>query len=175
MHDRKYKKRLAALILSLFLVSLACRVEAPKIVLEDSPTPPPPPIITQVVTQIITPTPLPTSTPIPTNTPQITPTATYDPLSAPIYYPLEGCAASRLHVGDRAMVSLVGGPNAIRQSPDVQNGVIDYYAQPGEILNIVGSPYCSLGWIMWLVETQSGYRGYTPEGNGNEYWLFPVK
>lgn len=170
----KYKKRLYLPVISLFLLSLACRVEAPRLILEDSPTPPPPAVITQVVTQMITPTPEPTSTPIPTETPQKTPTPTYDPLSAPIYYPLPNCAASRLHVGDKAMVSYVGGANAIRQSPDLHTGVIDYYAQPGEILNIVGGPECSYGWIVWLVETQSGYRGFTPEGNGDEYYLFPV-
>jgi hypothetical protein len=127
----KNKKRLSVVLISLFLLSMACRVEAPRLILEDSPTPPPPPIITQIITQMITPTPEPTVTPIPSATLGKTATPTYDPLSAPIYYPLEGCAASRLHVGDRAMVSLVGGPNAIRQSPDLNTGIIDYWAQPG--------------------------------------------
>lgn len=170
----KNKHWLYILLISLFLLSLACRVEGPQLILEDSPTPPPPPVITIIVTEMITPTPLPTHTPYPSATPENTPAPTYDPLSAPIYYPLPDCAASRLHVGDQAMVSLVGGANAIRQSPDLQSGVIDYYAQPGEILNIVGGPHCSYGWIVWLVETQSGYRGFTPEGNGEEYYLFPV-
>ena len=173
--NQKYQKRLYWIIASLFLLSLACRVEAPRVILQDSPTPPPPPVITQVVTQMITPTREPTSTPIPTSTPPKTATPTYDPLSAPIYYPLKNCAASRLHVGDQAMVSLVGGANAIRQSPDMQNGIIDGYAQPGEIVDIVGGPECSYGWIIWLVETPSGFRGFTPEGDGNTYWLFPVR
>jgi hypothetical protein len=175
MVNLKTKKRLYLMFVSLFLFSMACRVEAPRIVLEDSPTPPPPPVITLIVTEMITSTPQPTSTPIPTSTPEKTPTPTYDPLSAPIYYPLEGCAASRLYVGDQAMVSLVGGANAIRQSSDMHTGIIDYYAQPGEILKIVGGPECSYGWIVWLVETPSGFRGFTPEGDGNTYWLFPVR
>jgi hypothetical protein len=174
MMKSKSKKRLYLLVASLFLLSLACRVEAPRVILEDSPTPPPPPVITQIVTEMITPTPQPTSTPVPTSTPEKTATPTYDPLSAPIYYPLKDCAASRLHVGDKAMVSLLGGANAIRQSSDMRDGIIDYYAQPGEILNIAGGPECSYGWIVWLVETQSRYRGFTPEGDGNTYWLFPV-
>ena len=175
MLNKITRKRLYGLLLSLFLVTLACRVEAPKIILEESPTAPPAPIITQVVTQVITPTPQPTSTPVPTATPAITLTPTYNPLSAPIYYPLEDCAASRLHNGDDAMVSLVGGANGIRSGLDLHSDIVEYNAQPGEILKIVGGPYCSYGWIVWLVETQSGYIGFTPEGNGNEYWLFPVR
>jgi hypothetical protein len=175
MQNKKPKKQLYLLLSSLFLLTLACRVEAPRIILEESPTAPPPPIITQVVTEVITPTPAPTSTPQPTSTPEITATSTYDPLSAPIYYPLEGCAASRLHMGDYAMVSLVGGANGIRSGLDLQSEIVEYYAQPGEILKIVGGPFCSYGWIVWLVETGSAYRGFTPEGNGEEYWLFPSK
>jgi hypothetical protein len=73
------------------------------------------------------------------------------------------------------MVSLLGGPNAIRTNPDVREdtNIIDY-AQPGAILLIVAGPYCDLNHIIWLVQTSDGVRGFTPEGNGDEYWLFPV-
>ncbi len=134
-------------------------------------------IITQVVTQVIPPTPLPaTNTPVPTNTavpPTVTPTA-FDPLSAPIYYPLADCVASRLHVGDIAMVSLVGGSNGIRYGRDLSEASVAVYAQPGDKLEIVNGPYCSQGWIVWMVKTGDGYVGFTPEGNGNEYWLLPT-
>ncbi len=137
-----------------------------------------PPIIvlTEVVTEIVMPTPLPvTPTPPPTNTalpPTVTPT--WDPLSAPIYYPLEDCVASRLHVGEQAMVSLVGGPNGIRYGRDINYDTIVGYAQPGDKLDIVNGPWCSHGWLIWQVRANNGVVGFTPEGNGDEYWLLPV-
>jgi hypothetical protein len=132
--------------------------------------------VTQVITQIIPPTPVPmTPTPPPTATlapPTITPT--FDPLTAEIYYPIEGCIASRLHVGDQAMVSLQGGPNGIRYGRDLAEDAVAAYAQPGAILDIVNGPWCSRGWIVWFVRTADGLEGFTPEGDGNEYWLLPV-
>ena len=74
------------------------------------------------------------------------------------------------------MVSLVGGANAIRSSADVRaESNIIAYAQPGDILKIVDGPYCDAGHIIWLIETLDQIRGFTPEGNGFEYWLFPVE
>ena len=138
---------------------------------------PPVVVITQIVTEMIPPTPLPVT---PTIAPSATPlpptvTPTYDPLTAPIYYPLKDCIASRLHVGDKAMVSLVGGANGIRYGRDLMEDTILGYAQPGAILKIQAGPWCSRGWIVWLVEAADGMVGYTPEGDGNTYWLLPVK
>ena len=72
------------------------------------------------------------------------------------------------------MVSYVGGANGIRYGPDVHQDTVYYYAQPGEVLLIIDGPWCSWNWIVWLVETMNGIRGYTPEGDGNEYWLLPM-
>jgi hypothetical protein len=133
-------------------------------------------VVTQVITEIIPPTPVPatpTYTPAPTREPP-TPTPTWDPLSAPIYYPLEDCVASRLHVGDKAQVSLVGGANGIRYGRDLYYDTVVAYAQPGSVLEIENGPWCSHGWIVWFVRTADGTVGYTPEGNGNEYWLWPM-
>jgi hypothetical protein len=162
--------RLLLVVISLQLVLAACgtspRAEAtatPQVI-----------YVTQVVTQIIPPTPVPpTATPPPTETP-LPPTPTFDPLSAPIYYPLADCVASRLHVGDRAMVSLQGGPNGIRYGRDLAEGTVIAEAQPGAILEIVNGPYCSRGWLVWFVRTSDGVEGFTPEGNGSEYWLLPT-
>jgi hypothetical protein len=134
-------------------------------------------VITQIVTEIIPPTPLPaTLTPVPTSTPEpATPTPTWDPLNAPVYYPLADCVASRLHLGDIAMVSLSGGANGIRFGSDLYQDTVIAYAQPGSQLEIVNGPYCSRGWIIWFVRMADGTVGYTPEGNGDEYWLLPVK
>jgi len=138
---------------------------------------PPVLVVTQIVTEIIIPTALPmTATPAPTSTPAPpTLTPTWDPLAAPIYYPLADCVASRLHIGDRAMVSLVGGPNGIRYGRNLYEDAILAYAQPGAILDVTAGPWCSQGWIVWLVRTTDGVVGFTPEGNGDEYWLLPVK
>jgi hypothetical protein len=99
-----------------------------------------------------------------------TPESTAAP-AAP-YYPLSDCAASRLHVGDRAMVSLGGGTNAIRTDPDVHpaDNIIGR-APSGEEMWIVGGPECSYGWILWEVATDSGLRGWTPESDGLDFWL----
>lgn len=147
-----------------------------------APTPEPsntPPVlvITQVVTEIIPPSPLPATPTLPnTSTPEPpTPTPTFDPLSAPIYYPLKDCVASRLHIGDIAMVSLQGGPNGIRYGRDLYYDTIIAYAQPGALLEITNGPWCSRGWIVWMVRMQDGTVGYTPEGNGEEYWLLPTR
>ncbi len=136
-------------------------------------------VVTQVVTQVILPTDTPpsviTTTPEPTITPvPLTAAPTYDPYSAPIYYPLPDCVASRLHRGDKAFVTFGGGPNAIRYGTDLHNDTVLGYAQEGEVLEIVDGPYCNSGWIVWMVRTASGVVGYTPEGSGNEYWLLPV-
>jgi hypothetical protein len=138
---------------------------------------PPVVVITQVVTEMIPPTPLPvTPTTAPSATPpQPTTTPTWDPLSAPIYYPIPDCVASRLHVGDKAMVSFVGGANGIRYGRDLAESTIIGYAQPGAVLDIQSGPWCSRGWLVWLVKTADGTVGYTPEGDGNSYWLLPVK
>ena len=177
MLDKNKKKQIYVIILvSLFLASLACRIEAPRIILSETATNTPVDVITQVVTEVITPTPQPIITQAPpTATPAPTLTPTWDPLSVPIYFPLADCVASRLHIGDRAMVSLLGGPNAIRSSADLRTDTnIIGYADPGAILLIEGGPHCDLNHIIWLVETMDGVRGFTPEGNGEQYWLFPV-
>ena len=162
--------RLLLVVASLHLVLTACAA-APG---ADATATPQVIYVTQVVTQIIPPTPLPpTATLPPTETP-VPPTPTFDPLSAPIYYPLEDCVASRLHVGDRAMVSLQGGPNGIRYGRDLAEGTVIAEAQPGAILEIVNGPWCSRGWMVWFVRTADGVEGFTPEGDGNSYWLLPT-
>ena len=131
-------------------------------------------VITVIVTQVVPPTntPVPTNTLLPTATPE--PTSTYDPYSVPIYYPLADCAASRLHIGDRAFVTYGGRPNAIRYGSDLHYDTVIGYAYQGEEMEIIDGPYCSYGWIVWRVKTDGGLVGFTPEGNGNEYWLLPV-
>lgn len=157
----------------LLLFAVACSGTPPAV--PQQPQTPTVVLITQIVTQIVAPTPLAVTPTTPaTHTPEPTaPKPTYDPLSAPIYYPLEDCVASRLHVGDVAQVSLYGGANGIRYGSDLSADTVFAYAQPGALLEIINGPWCSQGWLIWQVRMADGQVGYTPEGNGNEYWLFP--
>ncbi len=179
MKQKNQRRRVfVAVLISLLLTILACRVEPPKIIMEEEKLEATQPavFITAVITEVITPTPAPvTPTPPPTATPEPTPSPTWDPLSAPIYYPLKDCIASRLHVGDQAMVTYGGGPNGIRYGQDIHYDTVLTYADEGQILEIVGGPWCSHGWLVWMVRTADGIVGYTPEGDGNSYWLLPVR
>jgi hypothetical protein len=95
-------------------------------------------------------------------------------VSRDTYYPLSSCAGSRLMVGDRAMISLTGGKNAIRSNPDTHpsNNIIGY-AQPGDYLKVVGGPECNYGWILWKVRLEKdNLEGWTPESkDGVTFWV----
>lgn len=170
----QYRQVFFAFLASLLLVVSAACQAAPQQAMEATTSPEL--VITAIITEVITATPVPvTPTLPPTATPEPTPTATWDPLSAPIYYPLKDCVASRLHVGDLAMVTYGGGPNGIRYGADIHYDTVLTYAAEGQILEVTAGPWCSHGWIVWMVRTTDGIVGYTPEGDGNSYWLIPVK
>ncbi len=176
----KHPKKIFILIFTgvLFMITVACSFS---VFSEPTATSVPP--VTVVVTQVITEVASPTQQIQVTNTPEntIEPTATlwptlagtYDPYSMPIWYPIEGCPASRLHIGDRATVTYGGGPNAIRFGADVHYDTAIGYAEEGEGMVITDGPWCYYNWIVWLVKTDGGVEGFTPEGNGEEYWLLP--
>ncbi|MCS7248531.1 MAG: hypothetical protein NZ840_09845 [Anaerolineales bacterium] len=147
-------------------------------------------IVTQVITQIVTLEPPPTATETPS--PVIYPTATPTFLPLPptpnpaeeralrkmgfyVYYPIEGCGPSIVQVGFDVYVSLEGGKNAIRNTPDISSAHnIIGYALPGEHLQVISGPVCSWGWLMWMVETDYGLTGWTPESDGKSFWLIPM-
>ena len=91
-----------------------------------------------------------------------------------IYRPISDCAPSRLRIGDTIYVSYGGTPNGIRSEPDVHPDNIFYRAVQGEQLRIIGGPACSWGWILWEVRTIHGQVGWTPESDGDEFWLVPI-
>jgi hypothetical protein len=91
-----------------------------------------------------------------------------------VYYPLRDCAPSRLYVGDTVYVSYGGGPNGIRSEPDVHPNNITYRAPEGEMMEILSGPKCSWGWLLWKVKTETGRQGWTPESDGDEFWLIPL-
>ena len=139
-------------------------------------------VITQVATQIIVPTnPPATATPVPTATPstEYISTGGFDPFSAPIYYPLTGCSASRLHVGDTAYVAYSGGLVGLYRTKSLSFEPNLRYPEIFEEAEIVDGPYCNDGWIFWEVaipnsNDDNALTGWYPEGNGSEYFLLPL-
>jgi hypothetical protein len=118
----------------------------------------------------------PTSTPKPrvpsSDTPE--PSVDLSLQTRPTYFPLDQCAGSRLREGDWAYVAFGGGRNAIRNKPDVgdKSNKIGF-AEEGEVVTIVGGPVCSYTWIVWKVRSSDGLQGWTPEGDGQVFWLVP--
>ena len=134
-------------------------------------------IVTETPTNTLTPTSSATPTPSITPTEILTPSPTaYMSPTPAAYYPIAGCAASQLRLGDSAFVSYSGGRNRLRSEPDTHpsDNFIDEDAHPGEVLLIVGGPECNHGWILWEVETTRQIRGWTPETNGTDFFLLPL-
>ena len=99
---------------------------------------------------------------------------TFDPLGVDIYYPLKGCVASRLHVGEKAFVAYHNQTLTLLQTPDLGDAPIRRHMQPGEIVSIIDGPYCDMGALLWRVTASDGEDGYMAEGDGSTYWLFPL-
>jgi hypothetical protein len=91
-----------------------------------------------------------------------------------LYKPISDCASSHLHVGDSAFVNYETGLNKIRSEPDVSkdNGVGELL--PGEVVQIVDGPVCNYGWVLWEVMTTWQETGWTPETDGEEFWLLTL-
>lgn len=82
---------------------------------------------------------------------------------------------SRLRAGTNARVT-PGLPNAIRSQPS-RNGSIS--AVLGEIpaaavFAVLSGPQCGDGYVWWQVN-YNGLIGWTPEGEGETYWLEPLQ
>jgi len=99
----------------------------------------------------------------------------FNPFSVQIYYPLVGCSASRLHLGDQASI----------QYSDRQIGLYHYkslafepdlrYLPVGMEVNITDGPYCNENVIFWKVQSpDKQVFGFYPEGNGDTYWMLPT-
>jgi hypothetical protein len=133
-------------------------------------------LITQFITQIvatptITPTPAPTEV-VPTTAPTLA--TGWDPSQVPIYYPIGGCVASRLHTGDVAFVANGGGVEGIHFSKDIGYAPIFRKLENGELVDIYKGPWCSNGSIIWRVVTSDKKIGFVEEGNGSVYYLMPM-
>ena len=137
-------------------------------------------IIVQYVTQVVA-----TITPAPPSAPaQPAATATpqaerftingFDPFAVPLYYPIKGCqVASRLHQGEKAFVANGAGQLGLHFSANIGYAPIFRKLESGEILDVVGGPYCERLSLVWEVVASDGQRGYVAEGDGNVTWLLP--
>ncbi len=139
-------------------------------------------VIVQYVTQVVaTVTPAPPVTPEPPQPAADDPGQTvfinngsYNPYTAPIYYPLLGCkVASRLHVGDVAFVANNAVISALHMSQEVGTSPIKRKLVSGELLNIIDGPYCQRDALVWEVSDSENEKGFVAEGDGNSYWLLP--
>lgn len=174
------KRILFGLLAGVLLFTSACAQATPQVVVVEVTRLVPQ---TVVVTQIVTPegtTPPPAETPANAETPAEAemPTPRPTPTSKPIdvYFPIEGCNASRLHLNEKAMVTYDGGNNALRNTSDISQQNVLGYAEPGDVMTIIGGPECSYKWIVWKVRLdKDNTEGWTPEGNGERYFLVPVR
>jgi hypothetical protein len=82
---------------------------------------------------------------------------------------------ARMEIGIEAIVA-PGSPNRVRSEPKKGDNLIASLLA-GTIVNIIEGPVCADGLIFWKVENEliSGGVGWTAEGDGNEYWLEPIK
>jgi hypothetical protein len=175
--SQNIKKSIAILgfILGIALLVSACVSAAP----ESDQQPPgsqPRIVITQLITQIVA-TPTITPTPEPTEVPKVVlpmSISGWDPFSVPIYYPLQGCVASRLHEGDVAFVANGAGTLGIHYSKDTRESPIFRRLESGEAIDILKGPWCDSGFVIWKVASADGYIGFVPEGDGSVYWLLPM-
>jgi hypothetical protein len=116
-----------------------------------------------------------TNTPSPTFSQPTQTSSAYVTPTPVLYTPLSGCAASHLHVGDSAFISYEGRKNMYRKNSDVSSDTnVIGNIQPGEVIQIIGGPQCSYGWLMWEVRTTWGDTGWTPETDGKEFWILPL-
>lgn len=105
----------------------------------------------------------------PTPTLPAAPTATSD-----FWSPCPAAYLSRLRVGMRAYVSFDPPErNRVREAPNTTSATVGFI-EPGEKMDILDGPECSNDWIWWWVRSETGVRGWTAEGDENDYWLVPV-
>jgi hypothetical protein len=131
-------------------------------------------VITQYITQVVA-TPTITPPPPPTSASNQTPSVVnvgWDPFTVQIYYPIAGCVASRLHVGDVAFVAYEGVD--LLQSKDIGFSPIFRTLVSGEMVDVNKGPWCSSGSLIWKVTTAEKEDGFAAEGNGEIYWLLPM-
>jgi hypothetical protein len=124
----------------------------------------------------------PTRTPyvptIPPATPQATlptlpplPTITSTPIPTTTAISCSSALPPRLVIGKQGRVT-PGLPNNIRQGPGSSTTYVGEIP-PGGVFTVLDGPRCASGMAWWQVN-YNGLIGWTPEGQGTEYWVEPV-
>ena len=173
--SQKFKKSLAVLgiFLAVAVLISACATssaQSPPATQVFQPTV----IVTRLVTQIVA---TPTITPVPPPTRAVqtyVPAANtgWNPSAVPIYYPIRECVASRLYIGDVAF--LASGSIGIHMSKGIGDAPVFRNLESGETIDIINGPWCDKNTIIWKVAAADGTIGFSPEGNGETYWLMPM-
>ena len=90
------------------------------------------------------------------------------------YYPVSGCAHSRLHKNDWTYIKYGVDGLFLRSSADVHvsDNIIANLAD-GELVLIVDNPTCSYNWLMWEAQASNGLFGWISESDGEDFWLEP--
>ncbi|MEO8606850.1 MAG: SH3 domain-containing protein [Chloroflexota bacterium] len=123
---------------------------------------------------------IPTSTPIqPTIPPPPSPVSTAIPLpsTTPTFIPTTTaivCSSAlppRLVIGQQGQVT-PGIPNNLRQGPGSSTKYVGEIP-PGGVFTVLDGPRCASGLAWWQV-SYNGLTGWTPEGQGGEYWVEPI-
>ena len=154
--------------------------EALPIIEQDTPTSAPEALLPTETPSLAAPTQTPFVVEItPSNTPtQLTPSIEPTDYNTPTperYFPLQNCAASQLRLGDSAFVDYDGGKNSLRETPDTHpSDNIIGYIYPGDVVEIIDGPVCNYGWVLWKVMTTTYEEAWTPETDGEEFWILPV-
>ncbi len=174
MNQKIGKSLVFGLVALTLIFSSACAGEPQPV---DETEAPPVVHVTQYITQVVATSPPATLTPVPTFTSAAPPAYSgWDPLAAPIYYPLMGCNASRLYVGDRAFVAYVSGVAGIYMGKNIYYDPLIRKPLAGEIVEIIDGPWCRQNVLIWQVLVLADEReAFMPEGDGKEYWLLPMQ
>jgi hypothetical protein len=78
----------------------------------------------------------------------------------------------RLVIGLEGEVIIGQGANNLRREASTESDLLTAIPE-GERFNVVGGPACGEGLVWWQVE-YNGFTGWTPEGEGDTYWLNPI-
>jgi hypothetical protein len=84
------------------------------------------------------------------------------------------CASAlppRLVIGKSGRVT-PGIPNNLRQGPGSSTSYVGEIP-PGGVFTVLDGPRCASGMAWWQV-SYNGLTGWTPEGQGSEYWVEPT-
>ena len=95
----------------------------------------------------------------------------------PTYPYCQNTPLSHLKVGDKASISFFPRlSNALREKPGTDaNSPKIGNLPPGTIVEVFKGPECNDRYVWWKVKTSDGQKGWTAEGDNQNYWLIPYR